>query len=156
MTVVRDGNRNYMRDYLLTQISEADALKRIDEINADKDNPAERGNADSDRRGDADPDGRRRRPPTGEKRRPRRVREPPGQARAGADDLPGLRHHRSAGDDDPAARQAERQIPTNRRAQDDQQADPVRIDGQKTGEGEQVWYQIENLNNGDTGYVEGV
>ena len=31
---------------------------------------------------------------------------------------------------------------------------PVRIDGQKTGEGEQVWYQIENLNNGDTGYVE--
>ena len=31
---------------------------------------------------------------------------------------------------------------------------PVRIDGQKTGEGEQVWYQIENLNNGDAGYVE--
>ena len=46
------------------------------------------------------------------------------------------------------------EIPTTGALKTINKPTPVRIDGQKTGEGEQVWYQIENLNNGDTGYVE--
>ena len=46
------------------------------------------------------------------------------------------------------------EIPTTGALKTINKPTPVRIDGQKNGEGEQVWYQIENLNNGDTGYVE--
>lgn len=31
---------------------------------------------------------------------------------------------------------------------------PVRISGQETGANDQIWYLVENLNNGDAGYTE--
>ena len=162
VTVVRDGNRGYMRDYLLTQISEADALKRIDEINAAATPPTRRRRP---RRA------RRRRPRRAKRHRPRRDEEtqtPTGeetQTPTGEETpkpapeqmtFPAYGITVRYGGDDPAARRAERRrFRRPARSRQINKPTPVRIERpEDRREGEQVWYQIENLNNGDTGYVE--
>ena len=137
VTVVRDGNRGYMRDYLLTQISEADALKRIDEINAGQTTPPSEETQT--------PTGEETQTPAGEetpKPAPEQMTFPAYGITVQQETTILLR-------DEPNGK-----IPTTGALKTINKPTPVRIDGQKTGEGEQVWYQIENLNNGDTGYVE--
>ena len=161
VTVVRDGNRGYMRDYLLTQISEADALKRIDEINAGQTTPPSEETQTPTGEETQTPTGEETQTPTGEE-----TQTPTGeetQTPAGEETpkpAPEQMTFPAYGitvqqettillRDEPNG-----EIPTTGALKTINKPTPVRIDGQKTGEGEQVWYQIENLNNGDTGYVE--
>ena len=129
VTVVRDGNRGYMRDYLLTQISEADALKRIDEINA----------------GQTTPPSEETQTPAGEetpKPAPEQMTFP---AYGITVDTAATILLRDTPDGAIPQTGALKQInnPT-----------PVRISGQETGANDQIWYLVENLNNGDAGYTE--
>ena len=153
VTVVRDGNRGYMRDYLLTQISEADALKRIDEINAGQTTPPSEETQTPAGEETQTPTGEETQTPTGEETQTPTGEETPKpapeQMTFPAYGITVQQETTILLRDEPNG-----EIPTTGALKTINKPTPVRIDGQKTGEGEQVWYQIENLNNGDTGYVE--
>ena len=163
VTVVRDGNRGYMRDYLLTQISEADALKRIDEINAGQTTPAERGDADPGGRGDAPRRARKRRPRRAKRRRPRRAkRRRPRRARKPPKPAPEQMIFPAYGitvqqettillRDEPNGK-----IPTTGALKTINKPTRCASTAKKTGEGEQVWYQIENPEQRRHGLCRGV
>ena len=145
VTVVRDGNRGYMRDYLLTQISEADALKRIDEINAGQTTPPSEETQTPAGEETQTPTGEETQTPTGEetpKPAPEQMTFP---AYGITVDTAATILLRDAPDGAIPQTGALKQInnPT-----------PVRISGQETGANDQIWYLVENLNNGDAGYTE--
>ena len=145
VTVVRDGNRGYMRDYLLTQISEADALKRIDEINAGQTTPPSEETQTPAGEETQTPTGEETQTPTGEetpKPAPEQMTFP---AYGITVDTAATILLRDTPDGAIPQTGALKQInnPT-----------PVRISGQETGANDQIWYLVENLNNGDAGYTE--
>ena len=145
VTVVRDGNRGYMRDYLLTQISEADALKRIDEINAGQTTPPSEETQTPAGEETQTPTGEETQTPTGEetpKPAPEQLTFP---AYGITVDTAATILLRDTPDGAIPQTGALKQInnPT-----------PVRISGQETGANDQIWYLVENLNNGDAGYTE--
>ena len=145
VTVVRDGNRGYMRDYLLTQISEADALKRIDEINAGQTTPPSEETQTPAGEETQTPTGEETQTPTGEetpKPAPEQMTFP---AYGITVDTAATILLRDTPDGAIPQTGALKQInnPT-----------PVRISGQETGANDQIWYLVENLTNGDAGYTE--
>ena len=153
VTVVRDGNRGYMRDYLLTQISEADALKRIDEINAGQTTPPSEETQTPAGEETQTPTGEETQTPTGEETQTPTGEETPKPAPEQMTfpaygitvDTAATILLRDAPDGAIPQTGALKQInnPT-----------PVRISGQETGANDQIWYLVENLNNGDAGYTE--
>ena len=145
VTVVRDGNRGYMRDYLLTQISEADALKRIDEINAGQTTPPSEETQTPAGEETQTPTGEETQTPTGEetpKPAPEQMTFP---AYGITVDTAATILLRDTPDGAIPQTGALKQINT---------PTPVRISGQETGANDQIWYLVENLNNGDAGYTE--
>ena len=159
VTVVRDGNRGYMRDYLLTQISEADAMNRIDEINASQpQQPSEPEQTDES---------------LVEPIVPEKTDAPlvePITPDAGETQTPAAEETQQPAPDQltfPAygmtidtqvtilvRSEPDEPIPVSGALKQINKPTPVRIDSWQNGANDQVWYQIENLNNGDTGYVE--
>ena len=145
VTVVRDGNRGYMRDYLLTQISEADALKRIDEINAGQTTPPSEETQTPAGEETQTPTGEETQTPTGEET-PKPAPEPLTFPAYGITvDTAATILLRDTPDGAIPQTGALKQINT---------PTPVRISGQETGANDQIWYLVENLNNGDAGYTE--
>ena len=139
VTVVRDGNRGYMRDYLLTQISEADALRRIEEINASQPEATEE--------------------PVVEPIVPEQTEEPVVEPIAPEQTEAPLTFPAYGITVDTAATILLRDtpdgaIPQTGALKQINTPTPVRISGQETGANDQIWYLVENLNNGDAGYTE--
>ena len=153
VTVVRDGNRGYMRDYLLTQISEADALKRIDEINAGQTTPPSEETQTPAGEETQTPTGEETQTPTGEETQTPTGEETPKPA-------PEQMTFPAYGITvDTAATILLRDtpdgaIPQTGALKQINNPTPVRISGQETGANDQIWYLVENLNNGDAGYTE--
>ena len=153
VTVVRDGNRGYMRDYLLTQISEADALKRIDEINAGQTTPPSEETQTPAGEETQTPTGEETQTPTGEETQTPTGEETPKPA-------PEQMTFPAYGITvDTAATILLRDtpdgaIPQTGALKQINNPTPVRISGQEKGANDQIWYLVENLNNGDAGYTE--
>ena len=139
VTVVRDGNRGYMRDYLLAQISEADALRRIEEINASQPEATEE--------------------PVVEPIVPEQTEEPVVEPIVPEQTEAPLTFPAYGITVDTAATILLRDtpdgaIPQTGALKQINNPTPVRISGQETGANDQIWYLVENLNNGDAGYTE--
>ena len=173
VTVVRDGNRGYMRDYLLTQISEADAMNRIDEINASQPEETEQPVVEPTEPEQTDAPLVDPIIPENPVTEPEQTDEPlvePITPDAGETQTPATEETQQPAPDQltfPAygitietsatillRDEPDGEIPKTGALKQINSPTPVRIDGRQTGKNDQVWYQIENLNNGDTGYVE--
>ena len=134
VTVVRDGNRGYMRDYLLTQISEADALKRIGEINAGQTTPPSEETQTPAGEETQNPTGEETQNPTGEETQTPAGEETPKpapeQMTFPAYGITIQQETTILLRDEPNG-----EIPTTGALKTINKPTPVRIDGQKTGEG---------------------
>ena len=169
VTVVRDGNRGYMRDYLLTQISEADARKRIDEINAGQTTPPSEETQTPPSEETQTPTGEETQTPTGEE-----TQTPTGEE---TQTPTGEETQTPTGEETPKPAPEQMTfpaygitvdtaatillrdtpdgaIPQTGALKQINNPTPVRISGQETGANDQIWYLVENLNNGDAGYTE--
>ena len=161
VTVVRDGNRGYMRDYLLTQISEADALKRIDEINAGQTTPPSEETQTPAGEETQTPTGEETQTPTGEETQTptgEETQTPTGEEtpKPAPEQMTFPAYGITV---DTAATILLRDtpdgaIPQTGALKQINNPTPVRISGQETGANDQIWYLVENLNNGDAGYTE--
>ena len=169
VTVVRDGNRGYMRDYLLTQISEADALKRIDEINAGQTTPPSEETQTPAGEETQTPPSEETQTPAGEE-----TQTPTGEE---TQTPTGEETQTPTGEETPKPAPEQMTfpaygitvdtaatillrdtpdgaIPQTGALKQINNPTPVRISGQETGANDQIWYLVENLNNGDAGYTE--
>ena len=169
VTVVRDGNRGYMRDYLLTQISEADARKRIDEINAGQTTPPSEETQT--------PPSEETQTPTGEETQTPPSEETQTPAGEETQTPTGEETQTPTGEETPKPAPEQMTfpaygitvdtaatillrdtpdgaIPQTGALKQINNPTPVRISGQETGANDQIWYLVENLNNGDAGYTE--